>query len=230
MSKFSQVHGLVYRVFNSKESDRILSLINSKGSKKTVLVKGARKSNSKKGSLIDIGNVLKIKIVESYSIPIASEIQLIQDFSEWKKNYKQLIFMQLLFEIIDKFTYEENDHPEMYKLLLNILDQDTFERPVYLLSVFIAKLLEYNGILEYDYELNPTDNEVQENMSKFLAKEDIRIRKTQKYIEQNNVLEALKIRLTPTEEVKMLKLHVQMIETIIEQELKSKKILYSLIK
>jgi hypothetical protein len=62
------------------------------------------------------------------------------------------------------------------------------------------------------------------------GKVEERIYKTQRYMEKHGIRDILRINLTREELIKMLKLHIRWIELVIEKELKSKKIIFSILK
>ena len=228
MNKFGKEEGIIYRIYNSNESDKVLLILNNAGEKKTLLCKNVRKSSSKTGQLIDLGNYISVRTISDYALPIVSEVFLKNAFLNWKREYKKLILLQTAFEILDKFLYEDDENIKIFNLLVDFLENSLYERPNYLLSVFLLQLLHHSGF-GLNKEVNLNGFELNDSKGIMLSTTGSRILKSQKYIIISTFKDALKLRLGYGEEISMLKLHIGLIEDALNQELKSKQILLSIL-
>ncbi len=241
MSKYKNIKGIVYRVFSSKDADKIAYVLDTNGSKQAISVKGGRKPLSKKAGTVEIGNLIETKAVDGYSVLIATEIRVINEFSSWKNDYKSIIILQFLCEIIDKFAQLESDETYIYNDFITVLG--SFEKSVFASAIFLERLLlntgnlpKLNECVETGKELFPGKIFTSKDFAGYTSKEtspifefNERIFKTQRFIEHHGINESLAINLAPDEQKNMLKLHVSWIELVLERELKSKQILFSVI-
>ena len=218
MRKTRNIKGIIYQIFNSGASDKVFYIINLKGSKLVVLAKGARKQNSKKSPSIEIGNMVILKIIDGYNISILEDIKVINSFNIWKKNIFSITTLQFIFEVISYFCHEEQDEEDLYSLLLEVLNSSS-EDFIFILSIFLLKILEVSGHTPLWAQLGHDSNLYSD-----------RIQKTQKFILQTSLSNSLRVKLSLGEKKKMLKLHVNFIENVIDKNLKSKLILFNILK
>ncbi len=229
MKKFTTVEGIIYRVYESGADDKIINLVNKKGEKITILFKGSKKANSKKGGLIEIGNYVKAKYIEGYNVNIGTDLNLIKDNSAWKKGYIDFLCLQTMCEVIDKFAFENNESPELFTNINSALNSYIGKNNIYIVAIFLLKIMHSTGSFEEE-QLLPKNHEYNTNTGLIMDKDDksdIRILKTQKFILNSDYKDSLRVNLSNVEKNKMLKLHVLLIENYIEKELKSKKLIYS---
>lgn len=206
----------MYRIYNASHDDKIVNVITDEGSKHASLIKGARKPNSKKSSFLEMGNLLTIKSIEGYAIPIVTDLSVSNEHSHWKKDYKSSIALQFMCDVVDKFCFESMEEKKLFSVFRDALESNLPSEVIYICAIFAIKILEATGH-------EPNFDEID------LEKVDDRIVKTQKFILRSDFKNSLRVNLSPDEKKKMLKLHVTWIENAIEKELKSRKVLYSML-
>ncbi|MCA9386579.1 DNA repair protein RecO [Candidatus Dojkabacteria bacterium] len=219
-SKSKAFIGIIYRLYNSGATDKIVVAIDNKGSRLAMLAKGARKSSSKKSSYLEIGNYVKGSIIDGYAIPILNEVTVINEFSLWKKNVNGAIAIQFVCEIIDKFCIEDHEDLKLFNVFHDVLKRFDDNRLKMLLSIFCLKILDISGHTPESAQLDFAND----------SNENSRIIKTQKFILNSPVELSIKVNLQPSEQEKMLQLHMHLIEEILEYPLKSRKILFNIMK
>lgn len=219
MRKTRNIRGIIYRIFNSGDSDRIIHLINTNGSKEAILVKNGRKQTSRKSQSLEIGNLASLKVVDGYAVPILSDIKLINENLYWKNDLEKITSIQFIFEVLNYFCIEESEDRALFKTINDFLELKS-EDLIFLLSITLLQIMEISGN-------TPLTAQSSENDSDEIPE---RIQKTQAFIIRSDIKTALRVNLTELEKKKMLKLHVRWIEEIIERNLKSKPILYSILK
>lgn len=238
MTNTRNIKGIIYKINNSNSFDKVITLIDSNGSKVILLAKGIRKVNSKKAHSIELINYVKCSVIDNYNVAILSEISVIDEFNYLKHDYKSIILAQFLCEVLNYFTFENNDL-ELYKLLLDLLKSNNANN-ILVLSSFLLKLLKLTGNLP---ELNIyLDNEedvlngeaylLDSNIGYYsklsdngFNKVDPLIYKLQKFFLNNNFKSILKLKNDNELSKKILFLHIQWIENVIEKKLKSREIL-----
>lgn len=193
-----------------------MNMITHGGSRHAGLVKGAKKPNSKKSSLIEMGNLLKVKSIEGYAVPIVTDIAVKDEHSHWKKDYKSMIALQFMCDVVDKFCFDSIEEENLYNIFLEALRQKNSDEVIFICAIFGLKVLAATG-----HEPNFEDIDS--------GKIGDRITKTQRFALKSDFKNTLRVNLSPDEKRKMLKLHVTWIENAIERELKSKKVLYSML-
>ena len=238
MTNYDSVEGLIIRVYENNPTDKVILIINKEGEKYTLLAKNIKSSTGKRLQLAVIGNLVKIKFVKGYSLPLLTDINVINEFISWKKDFKGMMYLQLMLEIINFFTFEDNPEPESYYLIEEILLQDV-NRAEYLLGIFTLKLLQLTGNLPELSKDNRTNENitsenarldldgigyVKDNGTKYLDKDD-RIYKVQRYLIENDIKTSLKINLGNEESKKMLNIQLNWVETVIDKEIKSRQVL-----
>lgn len=244
MSKYSTKKGIIYRIYNSKEADKVINIIDENGERVSMLAKGVKKQKSKKSAAIEPGNLVSVKLVLGYAIPILSDIKVLNENLFWKKDYKSIVFLQFICEVIDKFVYENAENRNIYSVLVDVLNQTDEENRELAFAILLLHILSDSGNLpslkqdvylhrtirpENMYSSYESVGYVSDSAPSKKEKIDPRINKTQRFILQSPFSTALKINLSQVEIIKMLKLHVDWIEMVLERELKSKKILYNIL-
>ncbi|MCA9381376.1 DNA repair protein RecO [Candidatus Dojkabacteria bacterium] len=220
MRKTKNFEGILFRLYNSGAADKIAIIINKSGSKLVLLAKGAKKSTSKKSSYLEIGNYIKGSYLDGYAVPILNEVNIISEFSVWKKSVTGAVAIQFLCEVMDKFCIEEHDDKQLFLTFEETLKAFSEARLKMLLAIFCLKILDISG---HTPETAQIELEETGNLSE-------RLIKTQKFILKSPIELALKVNLTDQEQEKMLQLHVNLIEEILEYPLKSKSILFNIMK
>lgn len=239
MSK--QYKGIVCRKFETNAQDMIIVLILSDGTKYSCLAKGIKSAKSKKASALELGNLLTINVVEGYAVPILTDVKIDQEFLWWKKDLASLFSLQLLLEIYQAVCYEDNDHPELFNILLKTLgiQTDSNDRLMYVISFTLLQILSELGTVpdlshSVDSNLYLIDQPIYtiSDGLGYVSEDSIlkdqlvssRIIKIQKFLLNSTISDIFKLQILPSEARTMLRLHIQWLEHIIEKELKSKKI------
>ncbi len=235
--------GIIYRIFDSGIQDKVINLISEKGEKISMLAKSARKPSSKKSSSIEIGNLVRVKYLTGYSIPILTDISTVNEFSDWKKDFKKTFYLQMFCEVVGGFIQEEFEIPEVFLVLKTVLIENDKDDLYFVAALFILKILLYSGNLpklnesiedgtmlssEDAYMTNMSIGYVNDKSQHKTYANTPNIYKTQRYAEKHSIEETLRINLPEKEVKQMLNLHIEWLEFVIERELKSKKVILGL--
>lgn len=246
--KSHNIKGIIYRIYNSGQSDKIINVIDQDGSKNTLLAKGAKKSTSRKSHSIELCNLVEVKGLEGYQIPIITEIKVQNEFIEWKSNNTGMLVIQLFCEVIDKLCYENNKDKNLYSIMFEVLNN--FNNNILLLTnIFLLKAIWHTGSMP-SISTNAltgtglsSDNIYYTNqLAGYVSKEDLarnieligeavspQIAKSQKYIIDNPINKVLGLNLTFEDLYKMLQIELDWFEILTEQRLKSKSIILTLV-
>jgi DNA repair protein RecO len=235
--------GIIYRIFDTSVADKTINLIDSSGTKRVLIAKGVKKNNSKRSPAIEIGNLVKVNFTTGYNVDILTEISIVNEFANWKKDFDRMLLLQMVCEIIGNFVYEGNSDELIYKILYNTLSSTT-NRSKYLIAIFALKILQVSGNLPDLGKDLYTDNQIGLDDSLITGDfvgyriSDInsasiisdRVFKSQRFIENHDIETSLKLKLTEEEENKLFDLHTFWIEKIIDKPLKSKSVINNILK
>ena len=116
--------GIVIKRHNFGEADKIISLYTKSHGKITLMARGIRKLSSKRAGSLDLFNQIKFHAVSGRGdMDTLTEVQLLTNFSGWKKHLGRVNIAYQLCELIDKLTADHQPHPEIYNILSLSLSQ-----------------------------------------------------------------------------------------------------------
>jgi len=244
----TNLKGIIYRIYSSGQSDKILQVIDQEGSKNTLLAKGAKKSTSRKSHSIELCNFIEVKVLDGYQLPLITEIKVFNEFIGWKNNNSGMLLIQLFCEVIDKLCYENNHDKNLYNIFYETLNN--FNTNILIVAnAFLLKAIWHTGSINSitsnaltGKALNPDNIYFCNQLAGYVAKEDLarnigivgesipgRIAKSQKYIIDNPINKAVNLEIEYVDLMKMLQIALDWFEIITEQRLKSKGIILSLV-
>lgn len=120
MNTFS-VTGLILKRTNTGEQDRVVTVFTKEYGKMVCVAKGSRKITSSKLAALEPGCLVKLYCVETKSLAIVTQAQLIDDFSALKGSLTSLRkFFQVL-EMLDVLLVEEDEQQEVFGIALHLL-------------------------------------------------------------------------------------------------------------
>ncbi|MCL4387403.1 DNA repair protein RecO [Patescibacteria group bacterium] len=115
--------GIVLARRNYSEADRILIVFSDTYGKLSLLAKGVRRPKSRKRAHIEIFNRIKFSASRGKALDIMTEAEIIDSFSDVKKDLKKVTVAYFFAEIIGRMTREGEKHEDVYLEL-----QSFFER------------------------------------------------------------------------------------------------------
>lgn len=119
--KLISTPALVLRRIKSGEADRIIILLTKELGKIKTVAKGIRKITSRRSPHLEIFSHVKVKIRITSKSAYIEEAQLIEPFTNIRKNLRQIIAVYHLCEVTDKILPEEEAGSQIYPLLLTAL-------------------------------------------------------------------------------------------------------------
>lgn len=232
----NSVEGFIFRMFNSKEADRIVNLIDDHGSKVTLVAKGVKKPNSRKSYALDLLSKVKCKTTPAGNLDMITEIKLVKSPQILKDSYSGLVFIQLICEIVDQYIQSEQEERGYYANLESLINIRLNTNLALMAAAFLLRYLYINGSLprlSYDVE---TEEQFSEGEMRYLSDQagytshpmlsmnepvPSRLLKVQRFILNNEFAEVQKINLTTAEQIQLLNIHVQWHYLSTERELKT---------
>lgn len=240
---------LVIKLKTFKDANKLLTCFSKDRGKLDLIVKGASKSLSKLSSNLDTGNLVNINYYKSKGdIDLLINSNLINDFNKLKNDFLNngtYIILYIL-EIINHFIqYEENNtsYFNLLKELLNLLNHNSNLSLQYLTYFQLKSLIihgfnpEINNCIICDNKLIQNDNITVSNDNTLgyicglhndninLNLINIKLLKVQKYLINKSLSEIGIINLSIKEWYELLNIQNSWLQSIIEKEIKSFKLL-----
>jgi DNA repair protein RecO (recombination protein O) len=136
---------------NFGEADRLLTIFTKYYGKRRVLAKGVRRPISRKRGSLEIFSYVKIFLAKGKNIDIVTEAELINRFGGWRKDLIKVGVAYHLVEVVERLTAENQEHKEIFKLLVNSFEKLTslgYWEIYPFVQSFKVKVLEELGFLE----------------------------------------------------------------------------------
>ena len=141
------VKGLVLRSVDTKESDKILTVLTADKGKMTVIAKGARSRRSKVTAAAQLLAYSELVLSESRGWQYLTEASTIELFAGVRQDVELLSLASYFAELMEVVSYEEAEAGELLSLLLNALYAlGTLKRPPELVrAAFELKMMALIG-------------------------------------------------------------------------------------
>ena len=115
------IKGIVLRSVDTKESDKILTLLTAGMGKVSVVAKGARSRRSKVTAATQLLAYSELVLSESHGWQYLSEASTIELFDGVRQDVELLSLASYFAELTEAVAYEESEAGEILSLLLNAL-------------------------------------------------------------------------------------------------------------
>ncbi|MCX6816300.1 MAG: DNA repair protein RecO [Candidatus Beckwithbacteria bacterium] len=146
MIKTYKTYGLVLRQNNFGEADRLLTIFTKDHGKLRLLAKSVRKPSSRKRGHLELFSHAKIVCARGKNLDLITEADTIDNFSCLRQNLNRVRIAYLLCELVNDLTAENQEHEDVYNLLLFYLTQlNSTVAPKNLILNFEKSLLELLG-------------------------------------------------------------------------------------
>lgn len=109
--------GIILKRSNFGEADRLLVIFTSQKGKIRVIAKGARRQNSRLGGHLELFCLSNLVIAEGRNLDIITEAEIIDSYINIRNNLKTANALYYLAEIVDKLTFEQETHDDIFELL-----------------------------------------------------------------------------------------------------------------
>ena len=141
-----KTEAIVLKRVSFGEADRLVTVFSRNRGKLTLLAKGIRRLTSRKKGHLELFCQLKLQIVNGKNLDIITEAETINNFSNLRRNLNRVRIAYLLLELVDKLTAENQEHPDVYQLLLaNLSRLDSQQASSDLIEKFETNLLSVLG-------------------------------------------------------------------------------------
>ncbi|MDZ7586461.1 MAG: DNA repair protein RecO [Patescibacteria group bacterium] len=146
MIKTYKTVGIVLNQKNFSEADRLLTIFTRDFGRLRLLAKSVRKLTSRKRGHLELFSQVKIVCAKGKSLDLIIEAETINNFSQLRQNLNRVRIAYLLCELVNDLTGENQEHEDVYNLLLFYLAQlNSASAPKNLIFNFEKSLLELLG-------------------------------------------------------------------------------------
>jgi DNA repair protein RecO (recombination protein O) len=142
-----RVESIVLKHHDYGEADRLVTLFTRQRGKITAIAKGIRKVRSQKGGHLEPFTLTSLLLATGRTWYLVSQAEAQDIYPNLTKDLEILGYASYLVELVDKFTYEEEENPPIFNLLRNSLSRlDTGEHPASMVArYFEIRLLDLLG-------------------------------------------------------------------------------------
>jgi DNA repair protein RecO len=154
MQEENKEKGIILKVKNYSVSDKLITLISDSGKKYTHILKSIKSPKSRKAHAVDICNLVELKKKSGYSMEMVTDIKLLDEFEELKRDPRGLFYIQGLCEIVDNFAYEEVENEELFKDLITLLRHSNGNNYKFKIAILIIRHIQESGYMPEVPEFN----------------------------------------------------------------------------
>ena len=138
--------GIIIKRIDVGEADKILTIMTHDQGKIQVKAKGVRKITSHRSSHVDLFNHTEVSLYKSTRMPILTEAQTIESYSDIKNDLTKVGLAYHICELIDGLCPENQENREAFFLLKDLLDELSTSRNLgQLIHDFEIRLLQNLG-------------------------------------------------------------------------------------
>lgn len=112
---------IVLRRQDFGEADRLLTLFTPGLGKIRVIAKGARKPRSRKAGHIESFMRTKMLFARGRNLDLVTQAELVEPYRPLREDLVRVTYASHAVELLDRFTAENDAHPELYHLLAEAL-------------------------------------------------------------------------------------------------------------
>lgn len=137
---------LVLRHSNFGEADRILVLFTREQGKVRAVAKGVRKLKSRKAGHLEPFTRVQLQLARGRDLPIITQAETVEAYTNIRASLEVTAQAAYLVEVLDRFTFEEEENRELYRLAVESLQRlDSGIDPFYVNRYFDLHVLDVLG-------------------------------------------------------------------------------------
>ncbi|OGM05804.1 DNA repair protein RecO [Candidatus Woesebacteria bacterium GWB1_43_5] len=115
--------GLILARRNFGEADRIIIIFTKNFGKISFIAKGVRRPKSRKRGHLEIFSHIKFQAAKGRGLDILTEAEIIDNFSQTRKDLKKVSVAYYFCEVVGRTTHENESHPAVLELVLEYLNK-----------------------------------------------------------------------------------------------------------
>ncbi len=135
------------RGYKLRESDRIVVLMTEGSGKVRAVAKGARKSGSRSGGILEPTSHVDIQLYRGRGdLDTVTQVQSLDTFAAVRSDFDRLTRAMSFVEAVDHVTVDREPHPRLYTMLVGALRLVAGDNPTLTPAGFFFKLLALEGL------------------------------------------------------------------------------------
>ena len=103
------------------EADKIITVFSKDFGKLTLMAKGVKRLKSRKRGSLEVFSNIKFFAHKGRGMPVVTEVEIIDNFVDLRKDLKKVSVAYFFAEVVARTTRDEEEHAEIYVLLVNYL-------------------------------------------------------------------------------------------------------------
>ncbi len=141
-----RAEAIVLRHSDWGEADRLLTLYTREMGKVRAIAKGARKIRSRKAGHLEPFTRVNLQLARGRQMYIVTQAETIDAFLSLRDDLTSIGYTSYVLELIDRFTYEEDENGALYRLLRDTLGRlNQTADPQLVLRYYEIRLLDFLG-------------------------------------------------------------------------------------
>jgi DNA repair protein RecO (recombination protein O) len=141
-----RVEAIVLRHSDWGEADRLLWLFTREIGKVRVVAKGVRKPRSRKAGHLEPFTRVELLLAHGRDLLIITQAEAIDAYLKLREDLIRVGYASYIIELLDRFTYEEGENINLYRLLTETLSRlNTEAQPAFAVRYYELRLLDLVG-------------------------------------------------------------------------------------
>lgn len=166
-----RVEAIVLKHSNYGEADRFLSLYTRQRGKLRVIAKGVRKMHSRKAGHVEPFTRVSLQLATGRNVNIVSQAESLDSYVNLRDDLALVGYGSYVVEILDKFTYEEEENSAIFRLTADTLARlNQGEEAELVVRYYEIRLLELLGFRPELHQCVVSEVEIQAEDQYFSAK------------------------------------------------------------
>ncbi len=141
-----RAEAVVLRHSDLGEADRLLSIYTREMGKVRAIAKGARKMRSRKAGHLQPFTRVSLQLARGRDLFIITQAETVQPYLHLRQDLLLVGYAAYVVELLDRFTYENDENRSIYRLLWNTLARlDSEPDPLLAVHYYEVRLLDLLG-------------------------------------------------------------------------------------
>ncbi len=141
-----RVDAVVLRHSDWGEADRLLTLFTREQGKVRAIAKGARKIRSRKAGHLEPFTHVTLQLALGRDLAIVTQAETIDAYLPLREDLVRTGYAAYVAELLDRFTYEEGENENIFRLLVDTLGRiSAAEEPLLAVRYFEIQMLDLAG-------------------------------------------------------------------------------------
>jgi len=157
-----RVEAVVLRHSDWGEADRLLTLYSREQGKLRAVAKGVRKVRSRKAGHLEPFTRVSLLLSRGRDLPLVTQAEAREAYLPLREDLLLLSYASYVVELIDRFTYEDEENRSLYRLLVDSLSRlAAGQEPELVLRYYEIRLLDLLGFRPHLFQCANCERQIQ---------------------------------------------------------------------